>query len=94
MNEILIALVLHYTTQDNLDLDLICRDIKAEKLTADQAQQMLDAQNEKLNGYEIQIDEICVYTESECHALKEKHSTATMRVAIPACVKLGFDKYE
>ncbi len=57
MNELLMALVLNYTIKDNLDLDLICKDIKTKKLSPDDAQNMLDAQNE--NGYEIQIEEIC-----------------------------------
>ncbi len=56
MNEILIALVIKYTTHDKLDLALICRDISTKNLNVDIAQDMIDAQNE---GYEIQIDEIC-----------------------------------
>lgn len=33
-------------------------------------------------------------TRTECRKLKRKYSTDTMKVVIPACVVLGFDKYE
>ena len=46
------------------DLNQLCKDFAAKKITRDQAQKVLNDQAEDFGNYEIQIEELCL-TEEE-----------------------------